>query len=52
MRSDVWNPDTHIERSALPSSGAILRSLTNPDFDADGYDRERAERYARREGMY
>jgi len=52
IRSDVWNPDKHIERSALPSSGAILRSLTSVDFDADEYDRERAERYARREGMY
>ena len=52
IRSDVWNPEKHIERSALPSSGAILRSLTSPDFDADEYDRERAERYARREGMY
>ncbi|HUY58484.1 MAG TPA: MSMEG_1061 family FMN-dependent PPOX-type flavoprotein [Solirubrobacteraceae bacterium] len=52
IRSDVWNPDKHIERSALPSSGAILRSLTSPDFDADEHDRERAERYARREGIY
>jgi len=52
IRSDVWNPEKHIERSALPSSGAILRSLTSPDFDADEYDHERAERYARREGIY
>jgi hypothetical protein len=52
IRSDVWNPDKHIERNALPSSGEILRSLTNPDFDAEEYDRERAERYARREGIY
>jgi hypothetical protein len=52
IRSEVWNPDKHIERNALPSSGEILRSLTNPDFDADEYDRERAERYARREGIY
>lgn len=52
IRSDVWNPEKHIERSALPSSGAILRSLTSPDFDADDYDHERAERYARREGIY
>jgi PPOX class probable FMN-dependent enzyme len=52
IRSDVWNPDKHIERNALPSSGEILRSLTNHDFDADEYDRERAERYARREGIY
>ena len=52
IRSDVWNPEKHIERGALPSSGAILRSLTSPDFDADEYDRERAERYERREGIY
>ena len=52
IRSDLWNPEHHIERSELPSSGEILRSLTDPGFDADGYDRARAERYARREGMY
>lgn len=52
IRSDLWNPDHHIERSELPSSGEILRSLNDPTFDAEGYDRERAERYARREGLY
>ena len=52
LRSDLWNPDNHIERSELPSSGQILRSLTDPSFDAEAYDRARAERYARREGMY
>lgn len=52
MRSELWNPDHHIERSSLPSSGAILRRLTDPNFDSDEYDRERAARYARREGLY
>jgi uncharacterized protein len=52
VRSDLWNPDLHIQRSELPSSGDILRSLTNPEFDAEEYNRERAERYARREGLY
>jgi PPOX class probable FMN-dependent enzyme len=52
IRSDLWNPDRHIERSELPSSGEILRSLTEPSFDAEGYDRERADRYARGEGLY
>ena len=52
IRSDLWNPQRHIERGALPSSGAILRSLSHPDFDAEGYDRERAGRYERREGLY
>jgi PPOX class probable FMN-dependent enzyme len=52
IRSNLWNPDRHIERSELPSSGKILRSVTDPAFDADEYDRERAGRYARREGLY
>ena len=52
IRSDLWNPERHIERSDLPSSGEILRSLNDPNFDAEEYDRARAERYARREGLY
>jgi hypothetical protein len=36
----------------LPSNGAIFRSLNDPSFDADAYDRERAARYERREGFY
>ncbi len=52
IRSDLWNPERHVDRSELPSSGKILRSLTDPAFDADRYDSERAERYARRQGLY
>ena len=52
IRSDLWNPDRHIERSQLPSSGEILRSLADSSFDAEGHDRERAIRYARGEGLY
>lgn len=52
IRSDLWNPERHIERSELPSNGKILRSLTEPEFDADAYDSARAQRYARREGFY
>ena len=52
IRSDLWNPERHIDRDELPSSGEILRSLNDPEFDADEYDRARAERYARREGLY
>ena len=52
IRSDLWNPERHVDRSELPSSGEILRSLNDPGFDADEYDRERAARYARREGLY
>ena len=52
IRSDLWNPDKHIERSELPSSGEIMRAVADPELDADGYDRERAERYARGDGLY
>ena len=52
IRSDLWNPERHIERSELPSSGEILRSLKDPSFDAEEYDEARAARYARREGLY
>jgi PPOX class probable FMN-dependent enzyme len=52
IRSDLWNADHHVDRSELPSSGQILRSLTDSSFDAEAHDRARAERYARREGMY
>jgi PPOX class probable FMN-dependent enzyme len=51
LRSRLWDPSLHVDRSELPSSGAIHASR-DPSFDADAYDAERAERYARREGFY
>jgi len=52
IRSDLWNPEHHVDRSELPSSGEILRSVREDEFDAEGYDRERAARYARGDGLY
>jgi len=52
IRSDLWNPERHVDRSELPSSGQILKSFQNEEFDPEEYDRARAERYARREGLY
>src|SRR5690348_8365209 len=52
IRSDLWNPERHVDRSELPSSGEILRSVREDEFDAEGYDRERAARYARGDGLY
>jgi predicted pyridoxine 5'-phosphate oxidase superfamily flavin-nucleotide-binding protein len=53
IRSQLWNPEKHNERSELPSSGEMLRVIkADPDFDAERHDRERAARYARREGFY
>jgi len=52
VRSDLWNPEKHVERSELPSSGAILASIADPELDVEEYERARADRYARREGFY
>jgi hypothetical protein len=52
IRSDLWNPEHHVDRSELPSAGAILKSVAEAEVDADQYDRERAERYARGDGLY
>ena len=51
LRARLWDPETFVDRSELPSSGEVHRSL-NPDFDAARYEAERAERYSRREGVY
>ncbi|MBV4457106.1 pyridoxamine 5'-phosphate oxidase family protein [Pseudomonas sp. COR58] len=40
VRSDAWNPDTHLPRSALPSAGAFHKRLNDGQFDAEAYDRE------------
>ena len=52
IRSDLWNPNKHVDRSELPSSGEIMRAVADADLDAERYDRERAERYARGDGLY
>ncbi|MFL5954348.1 MAG: pyridoxamine 5'-phosphate oxidase family protein [Gaiellaceae bacterium] len=52
IRSELWNPERHIERSELPSSGEILRAVSDPNLDPQEYDEAREERYARREGFY
>lgn len=52
IRSELWDPAHHITRAELPSSGAILRSVRDDDFDGDAYDRDRAVRYARSDGLY
>lgn len=52
LRSDLWNPERHIARSELPSSGRIMRAVTEREIDVDEYDRERDQRYTRRQGFY
>lgn len=51
LRSRLWDPARHVERSTLPSNGEIMATL-NPEVEAVTYEAARAERYARREGFY
>jgi PPOX class probable FMN-dependent enzyme len=52
LRSDLWNPEKHVSRDELPSSGEILRAVADPELDVDEYEKARGERYRRREGFY
>src|SRR5258706_6924989 len=52
LRSHLWDPSRFIERNALPTNGQIHKAMQGEEFDADKYDEERADRYARREGFY
>jgi hypothetical protein len=51
LRSRLWDPSGFVDRATLPTSGEVMASIL-AEFDAEGYDRERAGRYARREGFY
>jgi PPOX class probable FMN-dependent enzyme len=52
IRSDLWNSEKHIPRDALPSPGEIMRSTADPELDIEEYERNRDERYRKREGFY
>jgi PPOX class probable FMN-dependent enzyme len=52
LRSELWNPERHVDRSELPSSGEILRSVADHQLDVQEYEDARNGRYRRREGFY
>ena len=52
LRSRLWDPTLHLDRAALPTNGEVHKAMQGDSFDAEKYDAERAERYARREGFY
>jgi PPOX class probable FMN-dependent enzyme len=52
LRSGLWDPSRFVDPASMPTSGQIHAALADGDFDAQTYDAERAERYARREGFY
>lgn len=44
IRSDLWNPDKRLPRSALPSTGTILRDVSAGKTGGEEYDRAYPER--------
>lgn len=38
VRSKLWDPETRVERSALPSMGQILTNITEGNFDGAAFD--------------
>ncbi len=44
VRSELWNPDKHITRSSLPSTGTILADISGGTVGGAQYDRDYPER--------
>ncbi len=44
IRSRLWDPSIQIERHLLPSTGNILREVSNSQIDGDAYDQALPER--------
>ena len=40
VRSELWNPERHVDPSSLPSAGEILAALSDDRVGGDTYDRE------------
>jgi len=44
VRSELWNPEKHISRKDLPSTGTILAEVTTGLINGEQYDRDYPER--------
>jgi PPOX class probable FMN-dependent enzyme len=44
VRSELWNPDRHVDPKSLPSAGEILAALTADRVGGEDYDRNWANR--------
>ena len=52
IRSDLWNDEKHVDPKTMPTSGEMLKAVSDPTLDVEEYERARLERYRRREGLY
>lgn len=46
-RSELWNPQRHVDPSSVPSAGQMTKAASSGYFDAETYDAELADRQAR-----
>ena len=44
IRSKLWDPSRHVERTSLPSNGTILAAITKGEMGGEEYDRAYPER--------
>jgi PPOX class probable FMN-dependent enzyme len=44
VRSELWNPEKHISRASLPSTGTIMADITGGTIGGEQYDRDYPER--------
>ncbi|AWC23777.1 pyridoxamine 5'-phosphate oxidase, FMN-binding family [Aminobacter sp. MSH1] len=44
VRSDLWNPERHVDAKLLPTPGQILAVTSRASIDGETYDREWPER--------
>ncbi len=47
VRSELWNPDRHVDPGDLPSAGAILAALSQDRVGGEPYDRDWPDRAKR-----
>jgi len=52
LRSKLWDPARFVDPASMPTGGEVHRAIQGEGFDAEQYDRERAERYRQRVGFY
>jgi PPOX class probable FMN-dependent enzyme len=52
LRSKLWDPARFVDPATMPTGGEVHRAIQGAGFDADQYDRDRAERYRQRVGFY
>jgi len=44
VRSDLWNPESHVDPTSLPTPGRILAAMTDDRVGGDTYDAEWSNR--------